>query len=265
MTFQSDTQLEVLQNMNDLLTNKDSFYLTFTSNKSVINQRFAIPIQLNPNRKYEAALHNFTTSNYQINIDETNNRFYYKWDNQDFEISFEKGAYEVVDISTEILRVMIERKQWGSTTDEKEAPFRISLNLNVFKSIIEIKNDKLKIDFTKDKTFRGLLGFDSKVLSKGYNISDNTVQITSASLILIHCSIISGGYHNGEKSNILYSLPAYRVPIGYKINVEVPERMYLPVNTSVISEITFKITDDNYKILDFKDEQVALSIHIKQI
>ena len=160
---------------------------------------------------------------------------------------------------------MIERKQWGSTTDEKEAPFRISLNLNVFKSIIEIKNDKLKIDFTKDKTFRDLLGFDSKVLSKEYNISDNTVQITSASLILIHCSIISGGYHNGEKSNILYSLPAYRVPIGYKINVEVPERMYLPVNTSVISEITFKITDDNYKILDFKDEQVALSIHLKQI
>ena len=91
----SDTQLELLQNLNDIMSNKDSFYLTFTANKSQFTQRFDVPIKLNPNRKYEAALHNFTTSNYQINIDETNNKFYYHWENILKVITFEKGAYEI--------------------------------------------------------------------------------------------------------------------------------------------------------------------------
>ena len=110
-----------------------------------------------------------------------------------------------------------------------------------------------------------MLGFDSKILTKGYNISTSTVQITTASSILIKCSIISGSYHNGRSSTVLYSLPAYLVPIGYKINVEVSERMYLPVITSNIDRITFEIVDDNDKLLDFKDETVALAIHLRQI
>jgi hypothetical protein len=262
----NDTQLKVLQNLNDVLSNKDSFYLTFTARKSVFTQKFDVPIKLNPKRRYEAALHNFTTSNYQINIDETNNKFYYRWqaDTKSASnevIKFEKGAYEVKDISNEIIRFMKEKRHW----DEKHPPFSLLLNLNVFKSVIEIASDKLSIDFTKSGTFRHMLGFESKVLQKGYNISDNTVQITSSSSILIKCSIISGSYHNGKQSTVLYSLPAYLVPIGYKINVEVAERMYLPVHVSVITRITFEIVDDNDKILDFKDETVALAIHLRQI
>ena len=110
-----------------------------------------------------------------------------------------------------------------------------------------------------------MLGFDSKVLTKVYNISTSTVQITTASSILIKCSVISGSYHNGKPSTVLYSLPAYLVPIGYKINVEVSERMYLPVISSTIDRITFEIVDDNDKLLDFKDETVALAIHLRQI
>ena len=262
----NDSQLEVLQNLNDVLSNKDSFYLTFTANKSEFTQKFDVPITLNKNRKYEAALHNFTTSNYQINIDETNNKFYYQWKNDNYqfskeEINFEKGAYELKDISNEIIRYMKEKNHW----DEKNPPFSLSLNLNVFKSIIEISGDKLTIDFTQPKTFRHMLGFESKVLNKGYNISDNTVQITSSSSILIKCSIISGSYHNGKPSTVLYSLPAFLVPVGYKINIEVSERMYLPVNVSVINKITFEIVDDRDKLLDFKNEKVALAIHLRQI
>jgi hypothetical protein len=41
--------------------------------------------------------------------------------------------------------------------------------------------------------------------------------------------------------------------------------MYLPINVSVINEITFKITDDHNKLLDFKNETMALAIHLRQI
>mgnify|MGYP003416264866 CR=1 FL=1 len=88
------TELEALQNMNDVLSTKDSLYLTFTANSSTFTQTFPYPIHLLPNRKYEACLNYFTTSNYQINIDETNNEFYYLWDKKAHIITFEKGAYE---------------------------------------------------------------------------------------------------------------------------------------------------------------------------
>ena len=265
----NDLQLEALQNLNDIMSNKDSFYLTFTANKSQITQKFDVPINLKQNRKYELSLHNFTTSNYQINIDETNNKFYYRWRTEIVPkiqwaseiVSFENGAYEIKDIANEIIRVMKDRKHW----DEKDPPFSLTLNLNVFKSVIDIKSDRLIIDFTQAKTFRNMLGFESKALMKGYNISSNTVQITTSSSILIKCSIISGSYHNGKPSTVLYSLPAYLVPIGYKINVEVSERMYLPVIVSTIDRITFEIVDDNDKLLDFKCETVALAVHLRQI
>jgi hypothetical protein len=266
----TDQQLEILQNMNDVLSNKDSYYLTFTSNKSQFTQKFDVPIKLNQNRKYELALHNFTTTNYQINIGEENNKFYYTWNKhpsdpksviEQHEITFEKGAYEVKDIANEIIRGMKEKKHY---TDENP-PFVLSLKLSTFKSVIEIKRDELRIDFTKPNTVREMLGFESKLLLKGYNVSDNTVQITSSSSILIKCSIISGSYHNGKQSNVLYSLPAYVVPIGYKINIEIPERMYLPVNVLTIEKITFEIVDDNEKLLDFKNEKLALAIHLRQV
>ena len=101
---------------------KDSFYLTCTANKSQFTQTFDVSIKLNPNRKYEAALHNFTTSNYQINIDETNNKFCYRWGNIIEVITFEKGAYEIQDISNEIIRVMKGRNHW----DEKDPPFSLT-------------------------------------------------------------------------------------------------------------------------------------------
>ena len=55
----NDLQLEALKSMSDILTHKDSLYLTFTANKSVFTQRFETPIRLLPNRNYEVALHKF--------------------------------------------------------------------------------------------------------------------------------------------------------------------------------------------------------------
>ena len=143
---------------------------------------------------------------------------------------------------------MKERKHF----DEKEITFNLSADLAVFKSIIEIKGDRLTVDFTKEKTFKTLLGFNSKLLTKGNHKSDNKVQMSASASILIKCSIIGGSYHKGKLSNVLYTLPNYMVPVGYKINIFPPTMIYLPIINSVISEITFEITDDlgiffNYK------------------
>lgn len=268
----SDTQMEKLNILADTLTYKENLYLTFTSNKSQFTVNFPKPHRLQHNRRYEAGLHYFTTSNYQTNILENNNKFYYvisgevpttkqiTWSNH--VITVEKGAYEIEALNNEIKRQLVERKH---LTDLKDAAFNITLNLSIFKVAIQLDPKKIRIDFTKNNTFKDLLGFRSKELNKVYNLADDTAQITTASSILLKCSIIQGSYHNGEESNILFSFPSYLVPIGYKINIVPPTMVYLPVITNVINKITFSITDDNNNLLDFKDEKMALALHIRQI
>ncbi len=157
---------------------------------------------------------------------------------------------------------MVDRKH---LTDIKDSSFNITINLSIFKVAIQQDPNKMRVDFSKANTFRSLLGFRSRELTQAYNLADDTAQITTASSILIKCSITEGSYHNGEESNILFSFPSYLVPTGFMINVTPPSMVYLPVITNVINSITFSIIDDNGNLLDFKDEKMALAIHIRQI
>ena len=261
----SDQSLEKIQNLSDILSSKESYYLTFNSNKTDFNIRFANPLKLNPNRKYECALQYFSTSNYLINITENNNNFYYSADGGStwITITLEEGAYELVHIQNEIKRQMVNNKH----ADSKGEPYiNIGILFQTFKSFINIRasNPSYKVDFTKPKTFRKLLGF-KKILDSGYHISDSNVQITSVSSILIHCDIISGSYHNGKESNVIFSIPAFIVPSGYKMNVIPPNMFYLQINRSVINSISFRITDEEENILNFKGEELSLAIHIRQV
>jgi hypothetical protein len=266
----SDRQIETLNKIADTLTYKENLYLTFTSNKSQFTTTFSKPHKLLSGRFYEAGLHYFTTSNYQTNIRENNNKFYYtipvtsqgktSWQTQT--ITLEKGAYEIESLNNEIKRQMVERKH---LTDMKDSSFNITINLSIFKVAILQDPNKMRVDFNKPNTFRDLLGFRPRELTQVYNLADATAQITTASSILIKCSITQGSYHNGEESNTLFSFPSYVVPTGYKYNILPPTMVYLPVISNVISSITFSVADDNGNLLDFKDENMALAIHIRQI
>ena len=41
--------------------------------------------------------------------------------------------------------------------------------------------------------------------------------------------------------------------------------IYLSVNKNIIKDITFEICDDNFKLLDFMDENMGICIHIRQV
>lgn len=262
----TDAHMEKLQEISDVISTKKSHYLTFNSNKTSFNTRFPNPIKFNHNRNYEMALQYFSTSNYQINIEEENNKFIYSHDSGTTwtTITFEKGAYEIKDIDDEIRRQMIVK---GHTDKSATAApiIKIGIILSTFKSFVEITNSTYKVDFSKPKTIRTLLGFDSVVISKGYNTSNSTVQISSSAAILIHCDLVSGSYHNGVESDVLYSFPAFLVPVGYKINVFPPQMIYLPINRDVISSIRFYLTDESNNPLDFKEEEITLGVHIRQV
>jgi hypothetical protein len=263
----NDLHLEKLNEITDSMSNKYSDYFVFYSKSSSFNIRFPEPIKLNPNRNYKIGLQYFTTSNYLINITEKNNKFYYSIDKgvNFITLTIEPGAYELKQISDEINRLMVKEKHYDSTTAPPKYYFNIGVNLSTFKSFIEITNPSYEIDFTKDETFREILGFNSKKLKTGYNVSDNTVQIIKTSAILIKCDLVSGGYVNGIKQGILYSFPSMLVPVGYKINVIPPNIFYLSINRKEITSIYFEITNQQLEVINLKGEEVALGIHIKQV
>ena len=143
----NDQTLEKLQQLNDTLSSKDSFYLTFNSKKSVFEISFPTPIKLNPNRKYECALQYLSTSNYLINVTDANNKFIYSHDSGLIwnTVVLEKGSYEITQINDEIKRFMINKKH----IDAKGNPvISIGVILSTFKSFIDISDTKYKVDFS---------------------------------------------------------------------------------------------------------------------
>jgi hypothetical protein len=262
----NDKAIEALQNLSDMLSTKYSGYLSFTFKGSKHLYRFPTPIKLNPKRNYEMGLQYITTSNYLVNITEKNNKFIYsadggvKWNT----ITIEKGAYEMTSLESEIKRQLALNKHYNANSTPPSYYINIGIKLETFHSFIDITDDKYQVDFTKPHTIRELLGFKAKVLKKGYNVSDDTVDITKTIIVTVHSDLIMNSYHNGVESNILYSFPAYLVPVGYKINAIPPAMIYLPLNRTTISSMYFELRDGT-EILDNINETVALAIHIKQV
>lgn len=257
----NDDALAKLQLIGDVLSNKFKclFQGTFRSSNPVYS--LPKPITLPRNRNFEAALIYFASDNYLVNVHEHNNKFRFHIGKEVKQMTIPTGAYELEDINNLI-------KSWTQNA------ISIGVKLNTFESIIEISNADYKVDFTadpangqKDNTIRSLLGFNAVLVQgKGKHNSQNTIQITSTKSINVHCSLISNSYDSkGIESDIIYSFPAYKVGIGYKINESPNTPFYLPVNQDVIKDIRFRMTDNNGNELNFKNEECAFCIYLSQV
>ena len=237
-------------NLNDCVNTNDNYY-------------FPNPIILDTNKQYEAGLVYFCGWNNIHNITDENNVFSYSSDDgKSFKkIKLINGAYDISDIDKEIKRNL----EINNDYDPKLKTYPI--NLEVFKMgskvVLNIMNDKYYVDFvTLQNSLVNLLGF-----KKGYNIAENHANITHIQSIHIDCDLIESNYvFRGDKKSIkrplLYSFPAYTVPIGARI-VESPAnpRMF-PVHKKTIDFININIYDNNGKQINFNNEPFGLEILI---
>ena len=251
----------------DMVNYKFSSYFSFSTRKTSFNFRFPTPLKLNPKRKYEIALQWISTSNHMTNITEENNKFIYSHDNGKTwtTIIFEKGAYEIKQINDEIKHEMENKNHCDGKVSPPKHYINIGVNLSIFKSFVDITDPNYKVSFKDKNTIREMLGFKPKIISQGHNISDKEVEITKSAAIYLHCDLVSGSYINGVESSLLYSFPAFLVPVGYIINVISPNMIYLPINRNVISNIHFKLTDEDLTLLDLKGEKIVGAFHIRQM
>lgn len=231
-----------------------SYTVTLTGNSSTLRSVLFPALRLQKDKLWEAALLDLTTYNSVPNVtEEVNNKLHYYRDG-DFkqleEIHLPTGSYEIDDINKMV------QQQMG------EGNITIKGNNNTLKT--ELKS-KYYIDFTKPHSIGDILGFPQTtplLRPNETHSSPNTVNILKVNTINVVCNIVHGSYRNGENSHILHTFyPS--VPPGYKI-IEKPNTLvYLPLNTSYVSDIELNIVDQDENLINFREETITVRLHLR--
>ena len=177
-----------------------------------------------------------------------NDKFYFKLDGVDKTITVLPGGYELVEYFKAL------------EIDENKIKFEISPNTG--RSVITINNN-CNIDFTKDKTFREQLGFDSVVLLAGKNISPNVANVQLTQKIYIDCNLCVGSYRNNQPSQILYSFPN-QLKYGSLITEKPRFPRHKELLLKAFHEIRLYFYNESNLPINFGGEIVTIEICIEQ-
>ena len=158
-------------------------------NDNCLRYNFKQPIRFN--NQY-ISLTNMIFYNYFPNIDE-NYKLKVKYTNREIEIDFQKGAYNVDDISNII---NLELKE---NSIDVEDPIKMIVDINQYKILIIIKED---FKLILDKNFMKLLGFSKYVINPGYNRSDLIPQIDKTKYLKIYCNIVDNKNRNEHLTDV---------------------------------------------------------------
>ena len=158
-------------------------------NDNCLRYNFKQPIRFN---NLYISLTNMIFYNYFSNIDE-NYKLKVKYTNREIEINFQKGAYNVDDISNII---NLELKE---NSIDVEDPIKMIVDINQYKILIIIKED---FKLILDKNFMKLLGFSKYVINPGYNRSDLIPQIDKTKYLKTYCNIVDNKNSNEHLTNV---------------------------------------------------------------
>lgn len=233
------------------------------SNNYVLSADFLNPIQLNPEFEYGLALTAFFSYNSIPNIEEGENTFSYIHNatKKQGKIVIPTGSYEIGDIEDYIRRQLLPKTIKEEDYDQH---FILKPNNNTLKCEIWCK--EYIIDLTAPDSIGRILGFSKRKLAHDkIHQSDLKVDIVKVRTININCNITTGAYFNDTPSHTLYSFTV-NVDPGFAID-EIPRNIiYLPIiNKQDISNITLFILDQNFKPVNFQNEEVQINLELKKI
>jgi len=239
--------------------------IVLSGDTTIIAKQFTMPLVLEENKEYEAALIHLSTYNSIPNITQNNNVFKYSTDGGASWkiIELEKGAYEFKDIINEIKEIMYVNGDYIINDNGKIAYF-IDFDIKQLSCLIEIANENYKIDFNCENSIGSVFGFGTEMLERGYHKSPQNIKITNINSILVNVDLISHSYLNENLFPILYEFYP-KVPLGYKIIEKPHSLIYLPVNRKFsIGEIRLWLTDQDLNPIDLQGETLTVNIHIRE-
>src|SRR5271165_3325824 len=242
----------------------NTYILSGTESKFVTDNHGA---QLDPNKKYEAALLSLDMYNSIPNIiDGKNNAFKYSVDDGDTwkMITIDTGSYELSAINNEIQRKMIAEGDFDSIN--LLCYITITANESRGTSIINITNPNYQVAFNSPHSIGSVLGFNATdLLIYGYKESLNKVDIMHINSILVNINIISGSYVKGTSSSVIHSFYP-NVGFGYKIiEKSTSELIWYPVSTTDISRMELTLTDQDGKPINTGGERLTVRICVREV
>jgi len=123
-----------------------------------------------------------------------------------------------------------------------------------------------QIDFAESGNFNILLGFKKEVLKEsayGSNFPNITNSVDNSYL---RCSLLSDSLVSGLTSNVLYTLSTSTKTRSLPFEVFPPvEYLWSRVYDNHLSEITFYMTDDEYREVDLNDIDISMTIVMKTL
>ena len=168
--------MESILNSNEHKVSDNCLRYYFKNNTKFINQNICLT--------------NVIFYNFFPNIDEKF-KLIVKYNNNDIVINFQKGAYNVSDVSNII---NLELKENNIDIEE---PIKMIVDINQYKILIIVKNE---FKLILDKNFMNLLGFSRYVINPGHNRSDLIPNIDKTKCLKIYCNIVNN--ENEFLSNI---------------------------------------------------------------
>ena len=254
-------EVELLEKIVKNTTHKTSFQIILSSNKTNFNTRFNPKLELEREKVYEIALVNLETYYSFPNIDETNNVFVYSPDNGNswVKIKIPEGSYEIDDINNTIQHEMEKRGHYDEINEDYY--INISANSNTLKSVLILEKD-YQVDFNHQNSLAKVLGFTGAKYTGGFHESEN-VDILRINSILVNIDIISGSYVNGTTKSTIYSFFPDVSP-GYKIIESPVNLVYLPITLDTIDNLNVTITDQDYNLLNLRNEKLTIRFHIRE-
>jgi hypothetical protein len=202
--------------------------------------------------------------NNKININYTNNKFYYlingvdQNNNQIKEervIDIPNSKYDFNELIMTINGLL--KKDSGFF----KASFKDS------KVIIDVTKSAYSIDFSKQNTLADVFGFGNKVLTSGKNVSENNFNSKTIDNVFIWCNIIDDSYINNKKVNSIYKFRLDDDEINQQnllISKEPAHLIYHKV-TSRPNKITLKLVDINNNLIEFDRINLFVELHMKEL
>ena len=255
-------EVELLEQIVKNTTHKTSFQIIVSNDKSNFNTRFNQKLELDRDKVYEIALVNLETYYSFPNIDETNNVFVYSPDNGNswVKIKIPEGSYEIDDINNTIQHEMEKRGHYDEINEDYY--INIAPNTNTLRSVLILEKG-YQVDFNQQNSLAKILGFTGAKYTEGFHESENVVDILRINSILVNIDIISGSYVNGTTKSTIYSFFPDVSP-GYKIIESPVNLVYLPITLDTIDSLNVTITDQDYHLLNLRNEKLTIRFHIRE-
>lgn len=243
-----------------------SYLFMLSGRNSTLVSTIDPPLELPDNKVFVLGFLNFVGYNSIPNVDETNNCFAIELEKnvsadkqkpvyikEKRVITIPNGSYEIKDIETYLKDAL-----------SKEYRTTISLTANLNTLRCDLKTT-FPIDFTAPNSIGRLLGFKPRILAGGKkHVSDHPINISKVTSLRVHCNLIANSYDNGKPVHVLHTFTT-KVDPGFKINESPTNAIYLPINKKHINEIIVEIQDQDGKDVNFNDELITITLHLKEL